>query len=116
MLLNLGAKRWWKVLACALTLGLVLSSTASAERIRKSDCKIKGFAMYGKIQFVDKMPDVKVKLVQGLPDLKVKLVSRFPEKCGEWQIVDKFPDVRVQLVDRFPDVTIQYVDQFPGVN
>lgn len=117
MLSNLGSKfSLWKSLVLAVTLGVVLSSSASAERIRKSDCKINGFAMYGKIQVVDKFPDVKVKVVNTMPDLKVKIVPRFANKCGEWQMVDKFPDVRVQFVERFPDVTIQYVQKFPGVN
>jgi hypothetical protein len=44
----------------------------------------------------------------------VKFVNSFPNSCGEWQIVDSFPDFTVQVVDSFPDITIQRVDAFPG--
>ena len=45
----------------------------------------------------------------------VKIVDLFPDKCGEWQIVDSFPDLKVQLVDSFADLKIKYVDSFPGI-
>ena len=41
-------------------------------------------------------------------------VNAFPDKPGEWQVVDAFPDFTVQIVDAFPDFTVQYVDAFPG--
>ena len=57
----------------------------------------------------------KVKVVKNFPDLKVKKVSNFPNKIGEWQFVENFPDFTIQFVDNFPDIKIQYVDNFPGV-
>lgn len=38
----------------------------------------------------------------------------FADSPGQWQIVDSFPDYKVQIVDSFPDFTIKYVDAFPG--
>ena len=57
----------------------------------------------------------KVKVVNSFPDIKVKKVSSFPDKIGEWQFVDSFPDFTIQFVDSFPDIKIQYVNSFPGV-
>ena len=47
--------------------------------------------------------------------VKVKRVTSFPDKIGEWQFVDAFPDFTIQFVDAFPDIKIQYVNSFPGV-
>lgn len=71
--------------------------------------------VYGRIQFVDALPDVKVQVVTALPDLRVKRVRALANKPGEWQIVDSLPDYKVQIVDALPDFTIQWVDAFPGV-
>ena len=70
--------------------------------------------LFGKIQFVDHFPDVKVKIVSSFPDIKVKKVKNFADKPGLWQIVDNFPDYKVQIVDHFPDYKIEYVKHFPG--
>ncbi|MGL4686399.1 MAG: hypothetical protein ACRCVY_06560 [Commensalibacter sp.] len=58
----------------------------------------------------------KVQIVDTFPDLKVENVDTFPDECGKWQFVTAFPDFKVQFVDSFPDITIQYVTAFPGVN
>jgi hypothetical protein len=70
--------------------------------------------LYGKIQFVDHFPDVKVKIVDHFPDIKVKQVKNFADKPGLWKIVDNFPDYKVQIVDNFPDYKVKYVSHFPG--
>ena len=70
--------------------------------------------LFGKIQFVDNFPDVKVKIVNSFPDIKVKKVKNFADKPGLWQIVDNFPDYKVQIVDHFPDYKVEYVKHFPG--
>jgi hypothetical protein len=56
-----------------------------------------------------------VQIVKSFPDLKVKKVNSFPNKVGEWQFVDSFPDFTIQYVDSFPDIKIQFVNSFPGV-
>lgn len=71
--------------------------------------------VYGRIQFVDALPDVKVKVVKALPDLRVRRVKAHANRPGEWQIVDALPDYKVQIVAGLPDFTIQWVDAFPGV-
>lgn len=96
---------------------LVLAATLpnlSAKAVG-SDCTFKGKKLYGKIKIVSSWPDVKVKVVSSFPDLKVKTVTSFADSCGEWQMVESFPDLKVQFVDSFPDVTIQYVESFPGM-
>ena len=55
-------------------------------------------------------------LFETFPDVKVQKVSSFPDSCGKWQMVDSFPDTKVQFVTSFPDVKIQYVTSFPGAN
>ena len=70
--------------------------------------------LYGKIQFVEHFPDVRVQVVEHFPDLRVKLVEHFPDAPGKWQIVEHFPDYKVQLVEHFPDIKIEWVEHFPG--
>jgi hypothetical protein len=41
-------------------------------------------------------------------------VTSFPDKPVQWQIVDSFPDYKIEMVNSFPDFTIQYVKSFPG--
>lgn len=72
--------------------------------------------LFGKIQFVESFPDVKVEEVTSFPDIKVEMVSSFPSSPGKWQRVDSFPDFKVQVVSSFPDYKIQYVQSFPGCN
>ena len=78
------------------------------------NCTYKNFPLYGKIQFVQNFPDIKVKIVENFPDIKVEIVENFPNDCGKWQIVNNFPDVKVQLVENFPDVKVKFVENFPG--
>jgi hypothetical protein len=78
------------------------------------DCTFHGKKLWGKVQFVDVFPDVKVRIVPVFEDLRVQKVAYFPDSCGKWQ-EDDFPDLKVQIVDVFEDFTIRYVDFDPGV-
>lgn len=69
----------------------------------------------GKVAYTASFPDLKVKVVSSFPTLKVKTVEAFPDDCGEWQVVDSFPDFTVQFVDSFPDLEIEFVESFPGL-
>lgn len=91
------------------------NSSLSYSTIDKDDCTCKGFKLYGKIQFVESFPDIKVEVVESFPDLNVKIVDSFPDECGEWQIVDSFPDLKVQIVESFADIKIKFVESFPGL-
>ena len=84
-------------------------------QIKKDDCSFNGYKLYGKIQFVDSFPDIKVEVVDSFADLEVKIVKSFPDHCGEWQIVDSFPDIKVQIVKSFGDIKIKFVGSFPGI-
>ena len=55
-------------------------------------CFYNGIPLHGKVKFVTSFPDIKVKFVTSFPDLEVKFVESFPDECGEWQIVESFPD------------------------
>jgi len=85
-----------------------------SEKISDS-CFFNGIPLHGKVKFVESFPDIKVKFVFAFPDLKVKFVSSFPDDCGEWQVVESFPDFTIQVVESFPDVEIQAVESFPGL-
>ncbi len=87
----------------------------SKEQVNNDSCSVKGFQLYGKIQFVESFPDLTVQVVESFPDLKVKIVNSFPDNCGEWQIVDSFPDIKVQIVESFADIKIKFVESFPGI-
>jgi hypothetical protein len=60
--------------------------------------------------------DFSVKIVKDEdPDLKVKRVYRPAELCGEWELVDSFPDFTIRIVDGMEDFTIELVEKEPGV-
>jgi len=87
-----------------------LSACRDAQAEGKPDkCKL-----FGRIEYVDAFPDVRVQVVDAFPDIRVQVVDAFPDGPGRWQIVDSFPDYRVQKVDAFPDYRIEFVDAFPG--
>ncbi len=45
----------------------------------------------------------------------MQVVEAFPDKIGQWQFVESFPDFTIQFVNAFPDIKIQYVNSFPGL-
>ncbi|AXA80388.1 hypothetical protein ACOTEO_00985 [Achromobacter xylosoxidans] len=90
------------LLACAM---LGAAFTAQAGDIDKGRCTYKGIPLHGKVKVVD-----------AFADIRVKKVSAFADGCGEWKIVDAFPDFTVQFVDAFPDVTVKWVEAFPGTD
>ena len=70
--------------------------------------------VFGKIQFVNAFADYKAQVVAAAEDLRVERVTAFARMPGQWEIVDAFPDYKIELVDAFPDFTIRWVDSFPG--
>jgi hypothetical protein len=79
-------------------------------------CTYNGKPLYGKVQFVENFADIQVQVVTAFSDLNVKLVSSFADECGEWQLVESFPDFKIKMVESFPDLKIQFVESFPGVS
>lgn len=91
------------------------SFTSEIEKISSaSDCQWKQFKLYGRVQYVDAFPDIKIQFVNSFPDLRVQFVESFPDQCGKWQVVTAFPDIKVQVVESFPDIKVQVVNSFPG--
>jgi hypothetical protein len=85
------------------------------KKINPSLCTFKGIPLHGKVKIVTSFPDIRIQVVENFPDLEVKMVEYFPDHCGEWQLVEDFPDFTVQFVTSFPDFRIRYVTSFPGV-
>lgn len=111
--------RWSRLARFSVTLLVTLSASepvsSATGQANRANCTYQGKRLYGKVQIVESLPDLKVKVVERLPDLRVKLVTSSPTRCGEWQIVDILPDLRVQFVETLPDIEIQLVESRPGV-
>lgn len=104
-----------KVLPLGVATAFLLSANlAHAGSFNASTCSFNGIKLAGKVKVVESFPDVKVQVTSSFPDLKVKQVSSFADDCGEWQMVNSFPDFTIQFVNSFPDVKIRFVDSFPG--
>lgn len=108
--------RWLKFvfLGVAIAAAILLAIPAPAQQ-NLSRCTYKGIRLYGKVEIVQAIPDLKVQVVNSGQDLDVKFVENFPDECGEWQIVNIFPDFRVQFVNIFPDLKIRLVNSSPGI-
>lgn len=91
------------------------ASSAYAQKFDRSACTFQGKPLFGKVQIVTRFPDAKVKVVSSFEDLAVQTVTTFPDRCGKWQFVTSFPNLKVQFVENFPDLKIRFVDAFPGL-
>lgn len=80
-------------------------------RIR-CDCTFEGIPLFGRVEYVTAFADVQVS-ESPFPDLRVREGS-FPDSCGEWEIVEAFPDFTVEIVTAFEDFSIEY-SSFPGI-
>lgn len=92
---------------------LLISADLRAETVG-SDCYYKGRYLSGRVKVVDSFPDFEVKRVESFPDIRIKQTN-LPSNCGEWEMVENFPDFTVKFVENFPDFTIQFVENFPGL-
>ena len=75
-------------------------------------CEMNGIRLYGKVKFVSGFADIKIKYVSSFGNIKVKFVESFPNDCGEWQIVESFPDFTVEVVESFADLKVEVVSSF----
>ncbi|MFT3710940.1 MAG: hypothetical protein QM817_25215 [Archangium sp.] len=91
-----------------------MTTTDAGPALDKVNCTWKGKKLYGKIEFVDSFPDLKIREVTALADLKVEMVSSLPSRCGEWQEVTSLPTLRVKKVTAFEDLEVEFVTAFPG--
>jgi hypothetical protein len=80
----------------------------------KCDCTFNGIPLYGLVEYVDEneFPMIRVR-VSMFPDLNV-FEGPFADECGEWEIVENFPDFTVAIVDNLEDFDIAY-SMFPGI-
>ena len=76
------------------------------------DCTFNGIPLFGRVQYVTNFADITVRETP-FPDLRVREGS-FADSCGEWEIVDSFPDFTVEVVTSFEDFGIEY-SAFPGI-
>lgn len=100
------------VLLCSFAVFAALP--AQAGKIA-GDCTYNGIPLYGKVKIVDSFADIKIKPAGSFADIRVKKVRGFADACGEWEIVDSFPDFTVEFVNAFPDITVKFTDSFPGL-
>ena len=91
-----------------------LGPATAASKVK--GCTLNGKQLFGKVQVVKSFPDFRVQVVESFADLNVQRVKSFPDKCGQWQWVNSFPDFTIEYVEGFPDFTITYVENFPGEN
>ena len=54
-----------------------------------------------------------LEVVNLFEDLSVQEVTAFLDQLGKWQIVDSFPDHKIQKAGAFGDFKIRYVSSFP---
>lgn len=94
---------------------LMMAAAGPAFGAVGGDCSWNGISLRGKVQVVNAFADIKVQVVNAFPDLRVQKVNAFAGDCGEWEMVDSFPDFTIEFVNAFPDVTIEYVNAFPGL-
>jgi hypothetical protein len=98
------------ILAIATSAGLAFSNPFS-----KFDCTYEGKKLYGTVKFVEDLADIRVRVVTSLPDLRVQPVVNFPNKCGQWQLVEGSPHLKVQVVDSLANLKIRFVEELPGI-
>jgi hypothetical protein len=78
----------------------------------KCDCTFDGIPLFGRVRYVTDFPDITVRETP-FPDLRVR-EGPFADSCGEWEIVENFEDIRVEVVTSLEDFGIEYSD-FPGI-
>lgn len=99
-----------------MTLSAVMTVFSASNVVNKFTCTYQGKPLYGRVKFVESLQDIKVKVVVTTsPDLRVKMVTNPTTRCGEWEIVEFLPDLKVQFVETLPDIEIKFVEDNPGV-
>lgn len=81
---------------------------------QSDDCVINGYKLYGRIEFVTEFEDIRVKLVDEFADLDVKKVNYTADQCGEWQVVEDLPELKVKIVNSGEDIRVRFVNEFEG--
>lgn len=98
---------------------LLTAGSVEAGSVVGKDCTWNGIRLAGKVQIVDQKrhPNIRIKVVEHFSDMKVKMVENFPDRCGEWKIVDRNPDFTVAFVtSNHFDFKVKWENHFPGVS
>jgi len=107
------------ILTTIFCLMISMAAFSQSVEINKDNCTItkngKTYKLYGKVQIVEHFGDIKVQFVNSFGDIKVKFVEYFADDCGEWKIVNSFPDLKIEIVTSFPDIKVETVESFPGM-
>ncbi|MDL2259984.1 hypothetical protein LJB99_03820 [Deltaproteobacteria bacterium OttesenSCG-928-K17] len=109
-----GALPFRSIAIIALALIFWPASLALADGKIGPGCTFNGKRLYGKVQVVGSLGDIKVRQVSSMPDLRVQKVSSMATDCGQWEFVNVLSDFTVEFVDVLEDFSIQFVDNFPG--
>ena len=72
-------------------------------------------ALKGKVRFVQSHADYKVYVNNSSPDVDVELVEAFPNKSGQWKVVQAHQDFSVQVVQNKAnaDFEVRFVEGWP---
>lgn len=90
------------------------------KKIDKESCTItlengKTFKLYGRVQVVESLEDIKVQIVESLEEVDIQVVPSLEQSCGKWKFVESLPDVRIKFVSSLPDVKVKYVESLSGI-
>lgn len=83
-----------KILITCLAGVVLCLSSPGGTKTSLTDCTCKGLQLFGRVQVVDRFPDILVQVVQSFEDLRVQVIEAFPDRCGKWQFVESFPGVK----------------------
>ena len=97
-----------KKIAFCLLFAVAFAGSAFAQDVPKDTCLLKG-----RVSIVDYFEDLKVRIVSANGDVRVDVViyTNKDSKCGEIELVENFPDVKIRLVENFEDITIYFRDE-----
>jgi hypothetical protein len=93
----------------------LLASAGLCQDFDPYSCTFRGFNLYGKVQVVERNPDLRVEIVSSFYDLVVDSNASWPSKCGEWMMVERGADFKVQFVRSGGDIKVKFARSWPGV-
>ena len=104
----------FKVYLSAISIVFICLSF-TADKPVNDDCTCKEIPLFGRVRVVSSYADFKVEVVTAFEDIKIDTTKTITNKCGQWQIVNDFPDFTVQFVNAFPDFKVRFVTAFEGL-
>ena len=97
-----------KKIAFYLLFAVAFAGSAFAQQAAQDTCLLKG-----RVKIVDYFEDLKVRIVSTNGDVVVDVVTytNKDSKCGEIELVNNVPDIKIRLVENFEDITISFRDE-----